>query len=468
MRKTSLALLGLVLTLGTAAPALAQPSGRASSPSKTPPPAELAPTIGAFRVVSTPMPMSPGYYGGYPSGDNLISQGTGHSDQLRGFYSQTRQVAPKFLAHDKRLDDDVGVFEDTVREQGDKVLRTMRGPSFGASLRETNRSSNQRLQVLLNEYNDHVHDARKARIAHQSAQKTAEGARFQLQASDADSKECSLLMEKSKAEARKAEVMARVARSDWFLNGVEKLATSLATGGPSAAIAYLGGEIGSATTGALKTAIRETIYASEMETLYQVGLEIEAIDKALAAQRCSKQKATLQQARANLEAKTLDVLLTAGGPVEHRMKAWRTLDLLATLRGRDGKPLATFKELRDYNSQVNTMGRKLFDSVTAYEQFLWQDPISRGDAMLAGVREDKAYVAANAARMDPKGSWRARWGGLEDFFVHYTRWYKAETDRGQVVLELLREGRHLAFVDYVVARSLKELGATVAPEDIIP
>lgn len=468
MRKKPLALVGLVLTLATASPALAQTTNRPGAQAKAAAPAELAPTIAAFRVVSTPMPMSPGYYGGYPNGDNLISQGTGHSDQLRGFYSQTRQVAPKFLAHDKRLGDDVGVFEDTVLEQGGEVLKTMRSPSFGSTLRDANRSSNQRLQVLLNEYNDHVHDARKARIAHQSAQKTAESARFQLQASDADSKECSLLMEKSKAEARKAEVMARIARSDWFLNGIEKLATSLATGGPAAAIAYLGGEVRSATTGALKTAIRETIYASEMDTLYQVGLEIEAIDKALAAQRCSKQKAALQQARANLEAKTLDVLLTAGGPVEHRMKAWRTLDMLATLQGRDGKTLATFRELRDYNSQVNTMGRKLFDSVTAYEQFLWQDPISRGEAMLAGVREDKAYVEANQARLDPKRSWRARWGGLEDFFVHYTRWYKAETDRGQAVLELLRDGRHLAFVDYVVARSLKELGATVAPEDIVP
>jgi hypothetical protein len=39
--------------------------------------------------------------------------------------------------------------------------------------------------------------------------------------------------------------------------------------------------------------------------------------------------------------------------------------------------------------------------------------------------------------------------------------------RGQVVLEHLREGRHLDFVDRMIARATKDLGGTVAYEDII-
>jgi hypothetical protein len=49
----------------------------------------------------------------------------------------------------------------------------------------------------------------------------------------------------------------------------------------------------------------------------------------------------------------------------------------------------------------------------------------------------------------------------------YTKWYRTDVRRGQTVLEDLREGRHLDFVDRMVARATKELGGTVSYDDII-
>jgi hypothetical protein len=49
----------------------------------------------------------------------------------------------------------------------------------------------------------------------------------------------------------------------------------------------------------------------------------------------------------------------------------------------------------------------------------------------------------------------------------YTKWYEGEVRRGRTVLADLREGRHLDFVDMMMARATKELGGTVSYEHII-
>jgi hypothetical protein len=427
--------------------------------------AELQPTLQYFSVVSRPMPVMPGYYDAVPDSQGRLVQGIGHSSWVRGWYHQSRQVAPKLLAIDERLRLDLNVFADTVREQGELVLKSTRG-SFKQSLKDLDVGTGQRLQVLLAQYNDEVGKALKAKLAHERGKRDAEAAQFGLRASDADAQECSKILEKAKLEADKAALQAKMAKGQVILNAIEKAIGAMAEG-PQGVASYLMGEAKSMTVEGAKAVILDAFFASERESLYQIGLKLEAIDKALQDLKCQKQEFALKQAKAHLEGRMLDVVRTFGESAEHRARAWRTVDMLATLQEKHGRPLAVFRELNTYNAQVNLMGRKVFDSVSSYQQLLAREPLSRGDIMYDVVTEDINTVRRERDARDPSGKWLDVASAVHRYFGTYSYWYKAEVKRAEAALDNLREGRHLDLVDKIVARATRELGGTVSYEDLI-
>jgi hypothetical protein len=156
-------------------------------------------------------------------------------------------------------------------------------------------------------------------------------------------------------------------------------------------------------------------------------------------------------------------LLAFGEILDHRAKAWRAVDRIADT----GRALPFFLKLQSYNRSVNLMGRKVFDSLNSHLDLLARDPIARGHLMLAYVNEDIQTVERDRAKRDPHGAWLGRANTLKAYWSQYSTWHHGEMQRGQVVLEHLREGRHLDFVDRMIARATKDLGGTVSYEDII-
>ena len=65
--------------------------------------------------------------------------------------------------------------------------------------------------------------------------------------------------------------------------------------------------------------------------------------------------------------------------------------------------------------------------------------------------------------MIPRESGRALPMTRKRTWALYTKWYEGEVRRGRTVLADLREGRHLDFVDRMMALATKELGGTVSP-----
>jgi hypothetical protein len=93
----------------------------------------------------------------------------------------------------------------------------------------------------------------------------------------------------------------------------------------------------------------------------------------------------------------------------------------------------------------------------------------RGSLATAGrnASDPEGTVAGAKEKRDPSGKWTRVAGDTRMYFDVYTKWYDDEVRRGQTVLADLREGRHLDFVDKMIARATRELGGTVSYDDII-
>jgi hypothetical protein len=428
---------------------------------------DLEPSLRIFDTVPTPMPKlrDVTFYQALPNSQGALVMGMGNSAWVKGWFSQMRQLTPKFVTLDERLRQDLGVYADTVREEGEKVLNAT--ANLRKSLSDLDRATHGKVQDLLAEYNDEVKATRVARAEFEAATKRAEEADYLLDASDASAKECNLLLDLSKKQADKAALLDRMQRARAFLDTAEKAIRAMSAG-PEAAAAYVTGEATALTMQAAKTVILDTFFANTRETLFQLGSEIEAIEKALNDLKCRQQKSALRAAKSNLEARMIQVLVAFGKILDHRAKAWRVIDRLGTLQDpQSGRKLPFFMRLQAYNSQVNLMGRTVFDSVDDYLDFLGKEPLSRGTLLLKSVQEDMEVVEREKEKRDPSGKWTRVASGTKMYFGVYTKWYDGEVKRGQRVLADLREGRHLEFVDRMMATATKELGGTVSYAEII-
>jgi hypothetical protein len=436
-------------------------------PTEAQAPKELEPSLRIFTLVSTPMPdfHKAAFYEVFPdSGGNLI-KGIGNSGWVREWRLKMEPVGPRFVAIDRQLRLDVDVYADTVREEGAKVLNAT--ANLGKLLTELDRGTSGKVQDLLAVYNDEVKATRVARAEFEAATKFAEEAKYLLAGSDAAVKECNLFLERSALEAQKAALLDRMQRGRTFLNTVEKAIHAM-SGGPQAAAAYVTAEATTRTIEAAKTIILDAFFANTRETLYKVGAKIEAIDKSLQNLACKQQGYALQAARSRLEAQMIKVLVAFGTILDHRAKAWRAVDRLGTLQDpRSGQKLPFFANLKAYNAQVNLMGRKIVDSVDEYLDLLATEPLSRGELILKSVEKDIETIADAKEKRDPSGKWTSAANHTKAYMGLYTKWYEGEVRRGRTVLADLREGRHLDFVDKMMARATKELGGTVSNDDII-
>ena len=437
--------------------------GRADAPI----PKDLQPSLTFLQTVTTPMPSFRGvvYYEAFPDSQGDLVRGMGHSSWVRGWFHQMNQVVPRFVQSDERLRVDLNVYADTVREEGEQVLAT--ATNLKQALTAFDRATGSKLQDLLAEYNDQVKATRAARSRFLVATKKTDQATFLLDAADADNKECNYLLQRAQLDAEKDALVAKMQRAHAFLNAVERAIGSMA-GGPAGVAAYITGEVKTMTIEAAKSIIVDAFHSEARERLYEIGLKIEAIDKSLQDLKCKKQEGTLKAAKANLEATMIESLMAFGEILEHRAKAWRAVDRLATLQDPDtGRTLPFFQHLQTYNAQVHLMGRQVFDAVNAHLDLLAREPFSRGELLATLIDEDIEIVEREKARRDPSGTWLGHARQLDDYWDEYAKWYRGETTRGQRILEDLREGRHLDFVDRMVARATKELGGTVSYDDII-
>jgi hypothetical protein len=427
---------------------------------------EFEPSLRILHTVSTPMPdfRRVTFYQAVPDAQGMLIKGTGNSGWIRGWFLQMEPVGPRFLAIDRRLRQDVDVYADTVRQEGEKVLNAT--ANLKKSLTDLDRATTGKVQDLLAQYNDEIRATRVARAEFEAATKRADEAGYLLTATDAASKECNLVLERSRLAAQKTALLDRMQRGRTFLDTVEKAMHAMSEG-PQAAAAYVTAEATALTIDAAKTVILDAFYSNTRETLYEVGIKIDAIDKSLQDLACKSQGAALQAAKSNLEGRMIKVVVAFGTILDHRAKAWRAVDRLGTLQDSRGQKLPFFANLKAYNAQVNVMGRKIFDSVDAYLDLLAKEPLSRGEVVLKSVEEDMEIIARAKEKRDPSGKWTSVANDTKAYLTIYTKWYEGEVKRGRTVLADLREGRHLDFVDRMTARATKELGGTVSYEDII-
>lgn len=433
-----------------------------AAPASSQIPQDLDPSLKIFSVISKPMPSFDGvaFYKGLPDGDGTITLGVGHSSMVRAWFPQMEPLVPKFEKSEERLRLDFNVYADTVREDGAEVLKA--ATKLKPSLLALDTPTRGRLLDLFGEYNDRVRAAHIARIQYGNARKEAQRAQFLLDASDADAKECNLLLERARLEVEQAAAQAKIRKGQAFLRAVET-AIGKISGGPTAVAGYLLDEVTTLTVDAARTLLVEAFYSGTMDTLYEIGLKIEAIDKSLQDLKCKSQTAKLQAAKLKLETTMSQALLAFGEIVMHRAKAWNAIDRIADT----GRALPFFVRLQTYNRSVNQMGRKVFDSLTSHLDLLAREPLSRAHLLLAYVNEDIQTIERDRAKRDPHGAWLGRANQLKAYWGRYTSWHDGEIGRGQTALEHLREARHLDFVDRMIARATKDLGGTVSYEDII-
>src|SRR5437867_1792969 len=88
-------------------------------------------------TVSRPMPdfRSVEYYEAVPDADGTLKEGIGGSQFVHGWFPQMEQTVGKFSKLDGKLETDVGVYADTVKEEGQKVLDARKVNSSAALLR---------------------------------------------------------------------------------------------------------------------------------------------------------------------------------------------------------------------------------------------------------------------------------------------------------------------------------------------
>jgi hypothetical protein len=429
--------------------------------------ADLEPSLKFLNPVSAAMPSPRGvvFYEAMPDASGRVIAGIGHSQFVRGWFRQMDPILPRFAKMDERLRLDVGVYGDTVREEGQEVLAAAANLKKG--LIELDAATNGRVLDFLGDYNDAVKATRIARSEYESARKRAEEASHLLDASDAAAKACNAVVERKRLEAQRAAERAKIQKASRVLNALERAIGTMA-GGPQGVAAYLAGEAKRLTIDGAKAVIIDTLFAGTQETIYQIGLKIEAIDQSLQELECKPQASALKAARAGLEGRMIDTLVAFSKIVEHRSQAWRAVDRLGTLKHpKTQQPLPFFVRVQAYNDQVNVMGSTVFEAVDAYLELLASDPLSRGELVLAYINEDVQTVQRERQKRDPAGEWLSRASATRAYVETYAKWYAGETRRGQAILADLREGRHLDFVDRMLARATKELGGTVSYEHII-
>lgn len=423
-------------------------------------PKDLQPSLNFLDPVSVGMPSVIGvpFYLKFPDSQGLLSDSGGHAQWVRAWFRRLEPVLPKVVAIDGRLRDDVGVYGDTVREEGAEVLATTK--NLKVSLRELNNATGGAVLRTLHEYNDEIAALRRARDQFNAATKKAEAAGYTLEGSDAAAKECNLLIERTRASSEQAALHAKMAKDMAFLNAAEKAIDALA-GGVKGVAGYLEDNMRRAA----KEIIVEAFHSDTREALYALEAKIAGIDKALAEVKCKPQAAALKAAKANLEARMLDVLEPFGRMLDHRVKAWQKLDELAAVDlPATRKPLPFFVSLQDYNQQVHFMGNVVYKRVNEYLDFLSDEPISRGPLILTYVEEDIKVVETERR---PAENWVRDANATRSYLRAYRDWYRGEVKRAQTIVADFREGRHLDFVDRMVARATRELGGTVSYTDII-
>jgi hypothetical protein len=423
-------------------------------------PKDLQPSLTFLDPVSVGMPSVLGvpFYLKFPDSQGLLSDSGGHAPWVRAWFRRLEPVLPKIVQIDRRLRDDVGVYADTVREEGAEVLGTAK--NLTVSLRELNTATSGAVLKTLHEYNNEIGALRRARDQFNSATKDAEAAGYTLEGSDAAATECNLLIERTKADAEQAALHAKMEKDMAFLNAAEKAIDALA-GGVTGVAGYLEDNL----RGAAKAIIVEALHSDTREALYALEAKIAGIDKALAEVKCKPQTAALKAAKANLEARMIGVLVPFGRMLDHRVKAWQKLDELAALNHpATRKPLPFFAALQDYNKQVHFMGNVVYKRVGEYLDFLSSDPVSRGPLIRTYVDEDIKLVETERR---PAENWKRDANATRLYLRAYDDWYRGEVQRAQTIVADFREGRHLDFVDRMVARATRELGGTVSYTDII-
>lgn len=405
------------------------------------------------------------YYKGLPDGNGNITLGAGMSQYVNGFFNQLNASLPRFQIIHNRLKSNIKGYEETIEEEATSVLLNINN-DFKGSLEKFNTTTQKRVVKHLNDYQDAVVSAQQASLSHIAAKKDASAASYGLQAADNESKECLLLLEKTKLNSDKEALLAKIKRSNAFLNAAELALKTFATGGTLKAAQYVSGGVGDLMTDGLNSILLESYYSGTSKALAEIGEKIEAIDKSLADLACKKYSAQLTASKLNLESKMTNVIVTYGHIVEYRSKAWTIIDLLGEENGADGRKFPFFVQLKRYNNQVNSWGKTVYDGINEYQIHLTKNPYENGSNLTGLVHSDIKRV--NAQKLDVTGNWSKVADGVVDYLGRHNKWHDMELTKNQNALIHLREGKHLAFVDHMVAHSLKALGMTVAYEHIIP
>lgn len=405
------------------------------------------------------------YYKGLPDGNGNITLGAGMSQHVSGFFNQLDASLPRLQTINNRLKSHINGYEETIVEEATSVLLNLNN-DFKGSLEKFNTTTQKRVVKHLNDYQDAVVSVQQASKSHTAAKTDASAASYGLQAAGNESKECLLLLEKTKLNSDKEVLLAKIKRSSVFLNAAELALKTFATGGTLKAAQYVSGGAGDLMTDGLNSILLESYYSGTSKALAEIGEKIEAIDKSLADLACKKYSAQLTASKLNLESKMTNVIVTYGQIIEYRSKAWTIIDLLGEENGADGRKFPFFVQLKRYNGQANSWGKTVYDAINEYQIQLTKIPYEYGSNLTGLVNSDIKRV--NSQKLDTTGNWSKVADGVIDYLGRYNKWHETELTKNQNALVHLREGKHLAFVDHMVAHSLKTLGMTVAYEHIIP
>lgn len=425
-------------------------------------------SIKILEKIPQPMPdfRAVTYYKGLPDGYGNLRLGAGHSQNVSGFFNQMNGALPLYKSINDRLTTHTNVYEDTVLEEGKKVLDTIKN-DFKENLNKFNNNTNKRIINQLLEYQKELVNAKNSRRLLDAVRKEASAEAYGVQAADSEWKECLLLLEKSELSTEREAVLAKIKKGTVFLKSVETATKAFATGGPMKAAEYIGGKVAETFIDSVNEILVEAFYSGTRETLAEIGTKIEAINLSLNDLACKKHSFELNQSKLNLEAKLTKVIVSYGEVLEHRSNAWKIIDLLGEEGSTDGRKFPFFVQLKKYNAQMNVMGKTVYDSINEYQTRLEKPPFSYGTNLYDYVKADLKKV--NSEKLDTA---EKNWTNVADNIVYYlgdyNRWYVNEKKQNESALIDLRSGKHLAFVDNMVAYSLKILGVTATYEYIIP
>jgi hypothetical protein len=418
----------------------------------------LDPSLAPFARAARPMPdpLRVTFYQAFPLSDGRLLEHMGASGEVRQWFLWLRETLPAWARRRGQLDTHLGVYQDTVEEEGARVLKA-RQAATPARLTAFNARYDGRVMTLLHEYR-----AITARTPAAAAARRA--ARSEVAAALDEARAAALAVGVYEAEEEKAALLARRdaifkhARGAAFIqDALEQAATLLAALKSPAALAAYAGEAAARTADQL---MMDAVIGAEWVTLNQIDLREKTLNKALKAAKEETVRRRLTAADHRLDAARARLLEKS---IEHTVllaDAWARIDQLAALE-RGGGGAGLFAALQSYNAGVGVMARTIRDGGLEYLFELERMPSAKAASLLRRIDEDIAEVRRRE-RGDFR-SWLAVAGGTRAYVGSHAQWYGREHEEVERQVEAARTGAHLRLVQATVDQALLSLGDTVQP-----